>query len=71
MLFKFALEVGPIGDLQLAFIIPLLYDVITKLCIHKAKVVINHDIKIISSVGQGEAQHVEQERLSGLQLLII
>jgi hypothetical protein len=35
----------------------------------KAKVVLNNDIKIIRSFGQGEAQHVEQKRQSGLQLL--
>jgi hypothetical protein len=52
----------PVRDLHIAFIIPYVYDYITKLC-RQAEVIQNHDSGNVLNIGQGEARHRKYKRL--------
>jgi hypothetical protein len=47
----------PVRDLHTAFNLPYLYDYITKLCRHQAKVIQNHEDEHVRNIGQGKARH--------------
>jgi hypothetical protein len=52
-----------VRDLHMAFQIPYVYDYVTKLCRHQAKVIQNHENENIGYIGQGEARHRKYKRL--------
>jgi hypothetical protein len=53
----------PVRDLYVAFKIPYVYDIITKLCRQQAEVIQNHHNPNVLNIGQGEAQHRKYKRL--------
>jgi hypothetical protein len=53
----------PVRELHVAFDIPYVYDVITKLCRQQAEVIQNHVNPNVRNIGQGEAQHRKYKRL--------
>jgi hypothetical protein len=53
----------PVRDLHVAFKIPYVYDVVTKLCRQQAEVMQNHHNQNIRITGQGEAQHRKYKSL--------
>jgi hypothetical protein len=53
----------PIRVLYISFQIPYVYDYITKLCRHQAKVIQHHENIHVRHTGQGEARHRKYKRL--------
>jgi len=47
----------------MAFRIPYLYDIVTKLCREQATVIRNHENVNIRNIGHGKAQHRKYKRL--------
>jgi hypothetical protein len=52
-----------VHDLHVAFKIPYVYDLITKLCRQQAEVIPNYHNPNVPNIGQGEAQHRKYKRL--------
>jgi hypothetical protein len=52
-----------VRDLHVAFIIPYVYNYITKLCRQQAEVIQNHDNENLRNIRQGEARHSMYKRL--------
>jgi hypothetical protein len=52
-----------VRELHKAFIIPYIYDFITKLCRQQAEVIQNHENANVRNIGQGEAHHRKHKRL--------
>jgi hypothetical protein len=53
----------PVRDLHLAFIIPYVYDYITKLCWREAEVILSHENSSVRAIGQVENRHTKYKRL--------
>jgi hypothetical protein len=53
----------PARDLHTAFILPYVYDYITKLCRQQAEVIQNHENEHVRSIGQSEARRRKYKRL--------
>jgi hypothetical protein len=52
-----------VRDLHVAFQIPYVYDLITKLCRQQAEIIQNHDNENVRYIGQGEARHRKYKRI--------
>jgi hypothetical protein len=53
----------PVRELHKEFIIPYIYDYITKLSRQQADVIQNHENVNVRNIGQGEARHKKYKRL--------
>jgi hypothetical protein len=53
----------PVCYFHTAFILPYIYDYITKLCRRQAEVIQNHKNEHVRVIGQGEAMHRKYKRL--------
>jgi hypothetical protein len=53
----------PVCDLHVAFKIPYVYDLITKLCRQQAEVIQNHHNSNVRNIGQGGDQQRKYKRL--------
>jgi hypothetical protein len=54
----------PVRELHKAFILPYIYDYITKLSRQQAEVIQNHENVNLRNIGQGEARHRKYKRLN-------
>jgi hypothetical protein len=54
---------APVHDLHMAFILPYVYDYITKLCRQQAEIIPTHENVNVRNIGQGEPLHVKYKRL--------
>jgi hypothetical protein len=52
-----------VRDLHVAFLIPYVYDYITKLCRQQAEFIQNHDNENVRNIGEGEARQRKYNRL--------
>jgi hypothetical protein len=53
----------PVRDMHTDFILPYVYDYITKLCRKQTEVIRNHENEHVRGIGQGEARHWKYKRL--------
>jgi hypothetical protein len=53
----------PVRELHVAFIIPYVYDYITKLCRAQAEITLTHVNPNVRGTGQGESRHRKDKRL--------
>jgi hypothetical protein len=52
-----------VRDMHMAFLIPYVYDYITKSCRQQAEVIQNQENENVRYIGQGEARHRKYKRL--------
>jgi hypothetical protein len=53
----------PVRELHMAFLLPYIYDYITKFCRQQAEVIQNHENANVRNNGKGEARHRKYKRL--------
>jgi hypothetical protein len=53
----------PVSELHKAFIIPYIYDYVTKLCRQQAEGIQNHENENVCNIGQDKARHRKCKRL--------